>query len=489
MTSVKVNVTNPLDTKTSLLAITTTEYEKRIPKSLEAFDALCGGQISAALADFSGKTGQALLCYTNGRPQRLFVIGLGERRKVDGEAIRKAAGKAAGKAQSLKCSEMAFVLPDGMRADDASYAATEGLLLGSYVFNRYQTIDPKPDTLKEATLLVASKGREAAVKAATRASTVAWGTLAVREMVNTPASDWTPETFARTATKWGKEYGYKVEVKGPAELRKEGFGGILAVGSGSANTPRFVRMDYRHGKGDPIVLVGKGITFDTGGISIKPAADMDQMKGDMMGAAIVLATMTVAARLKLKVNLTGLICTAENMPSSTAYRPGDVVKTYGGKTIEVLNTDAEGRVVLADGLGYGATLKPRAMIDFATLTGAIIIALGHRTAGVFGTNQKLISDLVKSGKKVSERLWQLPLTDEHDELVKSEVADVKNSSGRPAASSAAAAFLKTFTNGAPWAHLDIAGVDLEFKGLDYIPKGGTGFGVRLLIDYLSRQSR
>jgi leucyl aminopeptidase len=245
-------------------------------------------------------------------------------------------------------------------------------------------------------------------------------------------------------------------------------------------------MDYRGGRGKPVVLVGKGITFDTGGISLKAGADMDQMKGDMGGAAVVLATMATVARLKLKINLTGLICSAENMPSSTAYRPGDIVTTYGGRTIEVLNTDAEGRVVLADGLGYAKTLDPSLVIDLATLTGAVIIALGHHTAGVMGNDQKLVNRLLAASRVSGEKLWQLPLDEEHTALVKSDIADVKNTAGRPAATCTAAAFLQTFIGEHPWAHIDIAGVDLEFKGTDYIPRGPSGFGVRLLIDFLSR---
>jgi len=486
--NIHVATTDPLKSTTDLLAVPVSQFEKQLPRTLAAYDILAGGQISAAIPDFTGKKGQTLLCYMSGGTKRLLLVGLGERRKANADSYRRAAGKTASTAQSLKCAHVAFDLTDAGKIADMAQAVAEGLTLGGYVFNRYQTIDPKNDTLTDGTVLVKSKDRNAASKAADRGAVIAWGTTAVRNMVNTPAADWTPDSFAQTALQMGKEYGYKVEVKGPTELKKEKFGGILAVGQGSANTPRFVRMDYRGGQGEPIVLVGKGITFDTGGISLKPGADMDQMKGDMAGAAVVLATLTVAARLKLKVNLIGLICTAENMPSGTAYRPGDIVTTYSGKTIEVLNTDAEGRVVLADGLGYAATkLQPKSIIDICTLTGAIIVALGHHTAGVMGTDQKLVSALLKASKNTAEQLWQMPLDDEHDELVKSDIADVKNTAGRPASSCTAAAFLKTFTENASWAHLDIAGVDLEFKGLDYIPKGPTGFGVRLLIDFLSRQ--
>jgi leucyl aminopeptidase len=482
--NIHVRVSDPLNSKSALLALPTLQFADRLPRALEPYDRATGGALASALADFSGKAGETLLLYPGSGPRRILFIGLGEARKIDADSIRRAAGKAASRAQSLKCSELDFVFSGGARTREYAQAAAEGLTLGGYTYNRYKTMDPKPDTLKEATLLVAAKELSRAEVGASVGSAVAAGTRSVRDMVNTPGADWTPDSFAKTAQAWGKEYGLTVEVKGPAQLTREKFGGILAVGRGSANTPRFIRMDYRGAAGAPTVLVGKGITFDTGGISLKPGADMDQMKGDMAGAAVVLATLATAARLKLRVHLIGLICSAENMPSGNAYRPGDVVKAYGGKTIEVLNTDAEGRVVLADGLTYASRLKPRAVIDLATLTGAIIIALGHHTAGVMTNDQKLADALIRSSRRTGEKLWQMPLDSEHEDLVKSDIADVKNTAGRPASSCTAAAFLKTFTGDHPWAHLDIAGVDLEFKGLDYIPKGPTGFGVRLLIDYL-----
>ena len=477
---------DPLAFVKPLLAVPVTQLNGRIPRALKKFDDATGGQFAAALSDFTGKLGSQLLAYAPDLDGRILFVGLGDAGAVNAEALRRAAGRAGTQAQQLKCDKLAFVLPTRGQADVWAKAATEGVRLGGYVYNRYQTLDPKLDTLREVTMLTSASAAGTARRGLVQGAATGWGQIAVRDMVNTPASDWTPDIFASTARELGRECGFKVEVKRPAQLKKEGFGGILAVGKGSANTPRFIRMDYRHGRGKPVVLVGKGITFDTGGISLKPGADMDQMKGDMAGAAVVLSTIATVARLKLKINLIGLICTAENMPSSTAYRPGDVVTTYGGKTIEVLNTDAEGRIVLADGLSYAVKLDPRLVIDLATLTGAVIIALGHHTAGVLGNDQKLINLLLKSAQHTGEKLWQLPLDEEHSTLVKSNIADVKNTAGRPAATCTAAAFLKTFTGDHPWAHLDIAGVDLEFKGTDYVPKGSSGFGVRLLVDFLSR---
>jgi leucyl aminopeptidase len=483
----QLSTSNSLQLKTDLLVVPVVQYRGAAPSEMNSYDKAAGGQLSAARGDFQGKDGQLLLCYGSKSAQRILFAGLGSAKSVNNDSLRKAAGRASGKAQSLGCKQIAFVLPTQGLSEDLTAAVAEGLRLGAYVYNRYQTIEPRPDTLKSATLLSTTANKNKASKGMQRGSIIGAAQIHCRDMVNTPAADWTPESFAKEAKAQGKACGFKVEVKGPAALKKEKFGGIIAVGKGSANTPRFIRMDYKGAKGKPIVILGKGITFDTGGISLKAGADMDQMKGDMGGAGVVMATMEAIARLKLKVHVIGLICSAENMPSSTAYRPGDILTAHGGKTIEVLNTDAEGRVVLADGLDYAKGLKPKAVIDLATLTGAVIIALGHHTAGVMGTSQPLIDDLMKSSHTTGEALWQLPLTDEHSQLVKSHIADVRNTSGRPAATSAAAAFLRTFTGDYPWAHMDIAGVDLEFKGTAYVPKGPSGFGVRLLVDFLSRQ--
>jgi leucyl aminopeptidase len=481
---IQISTADPLSHQKPLLAIPVGRSD-RLPRELATYDSATGGQLAGSLQDSGGKSGTSHLAYTAGGG-RVLLVGTGSKGPEDAATMRRAAGRAGAQAQKLKCERLAFLLPARGKVEELAQAAAEGLTLGSYVFNRYQTIDPRPDTLKQATLLCTPAQRAAAAKGCERGAITGWAQAAVRDMVNTPPADWTPATFARVSLESGRKYGFAVEVKEPAQLKKEKFGGLLAVGAGSVNTPRLIRMDYRRGKGQPVVLVGKGITFDTGGISLKPGADMDQMKGDMAGAGVVLATLVAISRLGLKLNVTGVICSAENMPSGTAYRPGDVVTAYGGKTIEVLNTDAEGRIVLADGLAYAQELNPRLVIDLATLTGAIIIALGHHTAGVMGNDAALQQALLKSAHRTGEKLWVMPLDDEHTELVKSDIADVKNSAGRPAASCSAAAFLKTFVGKHPWAHLDIAGVDLEFKGTDYVPRGPSGFGVRLLVDFLSQ---
>jgi leucyl aminopeptidase len=272
-----------------------------------------------------------------------------------------------------------------------------------------------------------------------------------------------------------------------AALKKEKFGGILAVGQGSANPPRMIALEYKGGRKDarPIVLVGKAITFDTGGISIKPADKMDEMKFDKMGGCAVLGAMKAIAALKLPFPVVGLIASAENMPGSRAYRPGDIVTSYDGKTIEVLNTDAEGRVVLADALAYARLhYKPRYMVDFATLTGACVIALGPHRAGLFTGDATLRQEIMKAGRSTGDQVWELPLGDEYDEMIRSDVALVKNTGGREGGASTAASFLKAWVEDVPWAHLDIAGTAWTTRDLPHLEKGATGFGVRLIVEAL-----
>lgn len=275
----------------------------------------------------------------------------------------------------------------------------------------------------------------------------------------------------------------------PEELEREGFGALLAVAQGSARSPRLIALEYRGGAPDekPLALVGKGVVFDSGGISLKPGEKMDEMKMDMAGAAAVFGAMLAAVALRLPINLVAIVPAVENLPSASAYRPGDIITSLSGRTIEVLNTDAEGRLILADALTYAGRFEPRAIIDLATLTGACIIALGHEASAVFSNRDELARDLIQAGEASQERLWQLPLWDSYGKQIKSEVADVKNTGGRPAGTITAAAFLQQFVPDCPWAHIDIAGTAWEAKGTALCPKGGTGVGVRLLIDFLEQK--
>jgi leucyl aminopeptidase len=307
-----------------------------------------------------------------------------------------------------------------------------------------------------------------------------------RDLVNEPGNVKSPEFLAQHARSLAEEAGLDCTVLEKAELEREGLGALLGVAQGSVREPRLIILRYRGGNGDarPIALIGKGVVFDAGGICLKPAEKMDEMKTDMAGGAAVLGTLHAATLLKLPVNLVGIIPAVENLPSGSAIRPGDVLTSLSGKTIEVVNTDAEGRLILADALTYARRFNPRVVIDLATLTGACVIALGHNASAVLGNHGGLVRQLLRAGEASGERLWHLPLWEEYATQIKSEIADVKNTGGRPAGTITAAAFLQKFAADFTWAHLDIAGTAWEEKGRHYLPKGGTGVGVRLLCHYL-----
>lgn len=424
--------------------------------------------------------------------QRALLLGMGERQSLTLDTIRQAAAKASQKARSLKVAQCAIQLPmpEGVSAAAMTQAITEGAELGLYNFLEYKTEPSESDThiVNAMTIMVdASVDVHEAQQGITIGQTIVRGVCLARNLVNAPGNSLTPAQFGIIAEQVGNEVGLSITVFDELALEQQGFGGLLAVGKGSANPPRFIIME--HGKDlqnvPTICLVGKGITFDTGGISIKPSAEMDQMKYDMAGAAAVMGAMRAVAELQLPLHVVGIISSAENMPSATAYKPGDIVRTLSGKTVEVLNTDAEGRIVLADGLFYAQSYEPTAVFNAATLTGAMRIALGEAATGVMGNNQPVIDRLSRAGEVSHERVWQLPLWDEYREMVKSDIADVKNVAGRLAGSITAAAFLETFVGSYPWAHLDIAGTAWSGKSpRAYESKGATGVGVRLFVQLL-----
>jgi leucyl aminopeptidase len=449
----------------------------------------------AALAedgDWSGKFKRTLLLYPRGTlpARRLLVVGVGKRSAFTAGRLREAAAVAAQRARELKVERYVFELPtaEGMALADAAQALVEGSELGLYRFQQYKTDIGPEDQHEIAELSLVSNLQDDSIeRGATIGGAVARGVALARDLANGPGNDITPSVLGETARSLGERFGFHVSVLGPAELKAQGFGGILAVGQGSQQEPRFIIME--HGANlehvPTVCLVGKGITFDTGGISIKPAESMDRMKMDMGGAAAVLGAMHVVGELQLPLHVVGLIGSAENMPSATAYKPGDIVKTLSGKTIEVINTDAEGRVVLADALFYAQRYKPDGIIDLATLTGAITVALGPHAIGVMSTDDGLCDRVVQAGEISGERAWRLPLWEPYREMVKSDIADVKNSTGRPGGAIAAAAFLSNFVGDYPWVHMDIAGTAWKDQStVAHSPKGATGVGVRLLIQML-----
>ncbi|MGB9594165.1 MAG: leucyl aminopeptidase, partial [Anaerolineae bacterium] len=328
----------------------------------------------------------------------------------------------------------------------------------------------------------AQQAKEGAAAGVQIAEAVNWA----RDLVNQPANYATPSILADEARRMAKTYGLKFQALGPAEMRTLGMGALLGVAQGSAQEPRFIILEH-NGRSDdpsPIVLIGKGLTFDSGGISIKPSEGMEKMKGDMAGAAAVFGAMRAVAALKIPRRVIGLVPATENLPSGTAYKPGDVLKAITGKTIEVISTDAEGRLILADALGYAQRYQPVGVVDLATLTGSCVVALGTFVAGLFANDDALAARIEAASKATNEKVWRMPMWDEYAEQIKSDVADVKNTGGRPAGSITAAKFLEKFAENMPWAHLDIAGPAAAEKDGPYQPKGGTGFGVRLLVQML-----
>ncbi|MEE9281234.1 MAG: leucyl aminopeptidase, partial [Myxococcota bacterium] len=464
----------------------------RVPRTLRSLDAALDGLIGSYLGsgDLSGKAAEVTSVPTGGiAAGRVIFVGLGQDRKLDPEGLRRAGGRAVKALVRAKAKRVALLVPALRRvaAADVAQALCEGLVLGGYRFDKYKTLEEPTPEIEGCELIPADARQIAAIRRGARAGEViADATNFARDLSNEPGSVHTPAWMAQQARKLGRELDLKVTVLAEAELRKQKMGAILAVGRGSAHGPRLIAVEYGSARSrrPTIALVGKGITFDTGGISIKPAASMSEMKHDMSGAAAVLGAMRAIAQLRLPLRVVGIVAAAQNMPDGEAYLPGDVVTSASGKTIEVLNTDAEGRVVLADALHYASRFSPKAVIDLATLTGACVVALGSACCGLMGNDEKLISKVREAGDRCHERAWPLPLWDEHKKQVKGVVGDVKNTAGRQAGPSTAGAFLSHFVDDTPWVHLDIAGTAWTTKDEPYCVRGATGFGVRLLTELL-----
>ncbi len=443
-------------------------------------------------AKHTGKKGENLLV-TKRRGDRfaadaVLLVGVGAKGAFDVPAMRRALGRVGGSARRFGTVATTFALAfDARRSAEAVQAAAEGLGLGAYRFDRYRTAGEPSAPLSKVTVLGSSRWDDKSMKAAVkRADVIVDAVTWARDLVNTPAGDLPPAEIAREAQKMAKEVGLTCKVWTEAQLKAGGFGGIIGVGQGSVNPPRMIELTYTGaGKATPIALTGKGIAFDSGGLSIKPAEGMETMKDDMGGAASIMATMKVIARLKLKINVIAVIPSSENMPSGSAQKPGDVIRHYGGKTSEVLNTDAEGRLILADSLAYLAEKQPQLIVDTATLTGACVVALGTDIAGAIGNDDALAQELVATGASVGEPIWQLPLHPDYRTLIDSNVADIKNIGKRWGGAITAAWFLAEFVGDVPWVHLDIAGPAFSETGTDLGPKGGTGVPVRTLVRFLT----
>lgn len=462
-------------------------------------DSRLNGEISRVLGrgDFKGKRDEALVLYP--RPgeiaaERVVLVGLGKREDYSLERLRRAVGTAVRQAERIGARAVALPLfrGDGLPADmgdsDAARAATEAAVLAAWDFREFKTeADAGRARVDELVLIARDAGAAAELEAGARyGEIVGRGENLARELASRPGNVATPSHLAEVAKGIARDHGLDITILDREAMEKEGMGALLAVARGSAEEPRFIVLEYRgtDRQEKPLVLVGKGVTFDSGGISIKPAEKMEEMKYDMSGAAAVLGATMAIAQLKLPINLVSLIPSAENLPSGRSFKPGDIVKSHLGKTIEVVNTDAEGRLLLADALSYARRFDPAAVLDAATLTGACVIALGHYAIGLMGNDEALIEDVRAAGERTGERCWPLPLWDEYRPQIDSNFADLKNTGGRPAGTITAGWFLKEFVGDIPWAHLDIAGTAYRDEAAPYLRKGATGIPTRLFVEWV-----
>jgi len=478
---------------TDVIVISLFENVRKIPSELNPFDKASGGTISNLLRsrDFTGKLNETIMIptYKNVIPKRILLVGLGKATELSSDKIRQAAGTATRIIQGKNFKTPSMLLYNkteyqGIPIEDITRSVVEGVLLSLYDFTMYKTLKKEDKTaINNFTLIVQKKDALAKIKSvAKNTQIVAEAVCFTRDIVNMSGSDATPTFLANKAKEIAKRTGVTCRILSRPDMKKLGMSGILNVSRGSSQPPKFIILEYNNKKknNDTIVIIGKGVTFDSGGISLKPGKDMNLMKADMSGAAAVLGVFKAISKLKPSIHIVGLVPCTENMPGGSALKPGDIIKYMSGKTVEVLSTDAEGRLILADAISYAKRHKPDAVIDIATLTGACVAALGTFTSGMLGNNDELKRRVKQAGEKCHERVWELPLWEEYYELIKSDIADIKNTGGQYAGTITAACFLGEFVEDFPWAHLDIAGTFLVEKNTPYVRKGATGVGVRLL---------
>jgi len=486
--------------ETELLAVGMYSDIERLDRMSDRLDLLLNGAIRRLkqLGDFKGKEGTSAVIYGNEAigAGRVLLVGLGEKKKAALDTIRKAAGHAANQAVGMKASTMAVILHQAFGGrfdlDKTAQVIAEGVYFGSYRYDEFVTCNENKGLSSiEVELIDADAAKIRKLKKGLAVGvTIGQAQSYARTTANRPGNVINPATLASQAKKLARDTeGLSCTVFDEKQLADKGMGAILAVGSGSVNKPRLIVLKYTSVKKSasklPAVgLVGKAVTFDSGGISIKPWAKMDQMKLDKSGGAAVLGTMKAAAEMKLGLNVYGIIPAVENLPSATSYRPGDIIKTYSGKTVEVLSTDAEGRMILCDGLAYAVEQKCDPIIDIATLTGACMVALGRYMAGLMSNDGKLIRQLQTAAKESGEKVWHMPSGKDYLEEMKSKIADLRNIGSKWGGACTAAAFLARFVGESSWAHLDMAGVDIFEKADKFVAEGSSGFGVRLLTTYL-----
>jgi len=482
--------------KTGAVLVTHFEGAKTPEPETAAVDKKLGGVIANLIkqGDIKGKLNEATLVFSSSKllADRVVVLGLGKKNELTLKKARNAFAEASRYLRSKNITNIASVVigdgANGIKTGDAVQAMTEGAILGLYTFKRYQTKKENGADVKE--IVIVGKDRTVFSKAITRGKIIANAVNYARDMENEPGNVMTPTRMADNARQIAKKYNLKIEVLEKAKIKALGMGGLIGVSQGSHQPPKFIVLTYK-GRSSPdidIALVGKGITFDSGGISIKPSENMSDMKDDMSGGATVLSVLLAVAQLKPAVNVTAFVPATENLPSGTSYKPGDILKAMNGKTMEILNTDAEGRLILADALSYAVKNGAKAIVDVATLTGACQVALGTLATGVFTNNQTLVDKVLAAGEEAGEYAWQLPMFEEYGDLIKSDIADIKNTGGRYAGAITAAKFLEEFVDKTPWVHLDLTG-PISDKDKGIFVKGASGVPVRTLINFVLAQSK
>lgn len=456
-----------------------------------AIDQALGGAITRLIAEgeVKGKLNEVTMVHTLGRvePERVVIVGLGKQQELTLDRIRGVASEACRSLRKVGVERIATVTHGaglgGLDPEKAAQAVVEGSILGLYEFRKHITKEPEHREIKELLIVEREESKLPALeRGCARGKVVAEAANLARDMANEPANQMTPTEMAETARRVASEWGLEFTVLDREQMQDLGMGALLGVAQGSVEPPKLIVLRYRGGGDKEMGFIGKGITFDSGGISIKPSEAMGEMKGDMAGGAAVIAAMRAIAELKPRINVTGVIPATENLPSGAALKPGDILKAMNGKTIEIVSTDAEGRLILADAICYAKKLGLSSIVDVATLTGACRVALGDICSAVFGNNQELVNQVVKAGEEAGEKAWQMPMYEEYKEQNKSDVADIKNTGGRYGGAITAAQFLAEFTADTPWVHLDIAGTFRTDKDRAYLVKGATGVPVRTLVN-------
>lgn len=487
-----LDVSPAAEHETPLLAVAITPETDQTASWFVTLDSACAGAMSAALSagDMRGKSGDSVILYGgDAGPKRIVLIGVGAASEIDAEGVRRFAGRAVRTAEQLRLEHVSILLRglEHIGAEVVAQGAAEGAGLAAWRYWEQQAEDeddPRVDVRQIDVL--GGEHHDDAVRGAVAGAAIARGANFARTLQTRPGNVATPTHIADEASRMAGSVGLDAKVFDEERMLEEGMHALLSVSRGSEEEARFIILEHRGGSDGeaPLVLVGKGLSFDAGGISLKPPAGMEEMKYDMSGGAAVIGAMQAIAEMGVKANVVGIVPSSENLPSGTATKPGDVIDSMAGKTIEVINTDAEGRLILADALAWGRRLAPAAMVDCATLTGSVIIALGHHASAVMGNDETVVEELRAAGERSGERCWPLPLWKEYRKQLDSPAADLKNIGGRPGGSITAGAFLSEFVGETPWAHLDVAGTAWGEGSLPYQRKGALGTPTRLLIEWV-----